>query len=177
MTVVACTPSPVTPGIVVFDSTEFLAMFPEFTGIDALTPSPLPGNFARATLQLNNTCGSLVTDANARQTLLYILTAHITFLFNGTNDGESPPNITPPPGIVGRIATATEGSVSVGADFAVTPGNAQAYYIQTRYGTEFWQATAQYRTMRYAANPTRWAPFGLGYFGPGSTPGGGCGCG
>lgn len=173
MPVVACTPSPVTPGIVEFDAGEFLAMFPEFTGINTASSATLPANFARATLQLNNTCGSIVMDANARLSLLYILTAHITFLFNGTNDGEG--NVTPPPGVVGRIANATEGSVSVGADFPVTPGNAQAYYIQTKYGAEYWQATAQYRTMRYAANPTPWAPFGVGYFGPGSVPG--CGCG
>ena len=86
------------------------------------------------------------------------------------------PQITPPPGIVGRISTATEGSVSVAAEFGGNGGPTQDWYTGTRYGAQYWVATAQFRTALYIP-----APGGVcgpwGAFGPGYGPGGpGCGC-
>ena len=145
MTVVACTNTPPVHGVVQFDPAQFIIDYPMFAGIDA---GVLGRNFTRATLQLNNSCQSLVCDANQRELLLELLVAHITELNNGTNDGNG--NINPPTGVVGRISSATEGSVSLGNAEYSAPANAnQAYYIQTTYGAEFWQATAKYRTMRY----------------------------
>lgn len=106
-------------------------------------------NFALATLQLVAGCASRVRDAVQRELLLNLLTAHITFLMNGTNDGAG--NITPPPGIVGRVSDATEGTVSVSAQFE-GPAAAQ-YYLQTKYGALYWAATARYRTMLYVPGP------------------------
>ena len=74
---------------------------------------------------------------------------------SGTTAGPSP--------LVGRITSATEGSVSVSTQFDVPPGSAQ-WFAQTLYGAEFWTATAAYRTMRYLPSPARnmdpYAPLG-----------------
>lgn len=151
MPVVAC-PSPcppITRGVVQFLSSEFTALYPEFAGI----ASGLQQNaFNDATFLLNNSCGSLVQDANQRMALLYTLTAHCCFLQNGTNDGAG--NIVPPPGIVGRIDNASQGSVSVAASYSSEVTMSEAYFIQTKYGAKFWQQTASYRTMLYVGAPS-----------------------
>jgi hypothetical protein len=166
MTVAACPPStPVNPGVVVFNFTEFTAIYPEFTTAGA---PACQLNFSLATLNLSNCCGSPVTDPNIRQSLLYLLTAHLTLLFTpcGANN-----NV--PPGIVGRVSSASEGSVSVSADFPSSPES--AWFLQTKYGAQFWQATAAIRTMHYIAPPQQCCgvlgPFDIG-FGPGWDNGG-----
>lgn len=144
MPVTPCTSTPPVHGVVTFDPAAFKVDYPEFEGIDA---GVLGRNFTRATLQLNNSCGSLVCDANVRELMLELLVAHITMLNQGTNDGAG--NVNPAQGVVGRVASATEGSVSVAAEYDAPPNANQAYYIQTKYGAEFWTATARFRTMRY----------------------------
>ncbi len=168
MSVAACPPnSPVVHGVVVFDPTVFIGIFPEFATVSA---PALSFNFQLATLVLNNSCCSRVTDANKRESLLNLLVAHITALRNGVNG-------QPPPGIVGRVNGATEGSVSVEAELARTPFSA-AYFVQTQYGLLFWQATAPYRQFVFVAPPPVCADLepgaGLGLFPYGI--GGGCGC-
>jgi hypothetical protein len=166
MPVIPCAPSTPVLGIAQFSAAEFVAAYPEFAGFGVGGPpptsAPIPAqNFTTATLLLANSCGSRVVDANQRLSLLYLLTAHITFMMNGTNDGAG--NVTPAPGIVGRINTATEGAVSVGSEFAAPPNATQAYFIQSRYGALYWTLTARYRTAIWIA------PARGGY-------GGGCGC-
>ncbi len=159
MPVVPC-PSPcppITRGIVQFDTVEFVAAWPEFTG---LTNGSMQNAFNLATLLLNNSCGSIVQDANVRLMLLYMLTAHVAFLVYGTNDGAG--NVTPPPGIVGRIASATEGSVTVAAEYSSEVSQSEAFYIQTKYGAMFWDATSLYRTMHYIPAPS-FGPNGPGF--------------
>lgn len=160
MSVVPCVSTPLVHGVVVFDPAAFIVEYPEFTGIVA---GVLTRNFRHATLQLNNGCGSLVKDASKREVLLDMLTAHLTVLNQGTNDGAG--NVTPPYGVVGRIATATEGSVTVGVEYDAPPNASQAWLIQTKYGAEYWSATAKYRTMRYipapqCVTPGLWGPWG-----------------
>ncbi len=129
----------VTPGSVVFDSTEFLAMFPQFSTV---LVAALTANFNLACQLLDNTAASIVQDAPTRQYYLYLLTAHITQLLNGVNG-------SPPSGIVGRISSATQGSITVQSEWAAAMGNAEAYFVQTIFGATFWQATATYRTAHY----------------------------
>jgi hypothetical protein len=85
-----------------------------------------------------------------------MLTAHIAWL-NAPRDADGNPASTGSPAspIVGRINSASEGSVSVQADIGdATAGSpSQPWYMQTRYGAAYWAATAQYRTARYVANP------------------------
>lgn len=156
---------PITRGVVTFSATEFVAQYPEFAGL----ANPLMQTaFNDAVFLLDNTCGSVVQDANKRLILLYTLTAHCLFLENGSNDGAG--NVLPPPGIVGRINTATQGSVSVAAEYSSEVTMSEAYFIQTKYGAKFWQQTANIRTMHYVGAPAV-GPNGPGFpfqgpFGP-----------
>lgn len=140
-----------------FNAPEFVALYPEFAG---LTNAAMQTAFNDAQLLLDNTCGSLVQDANQRLILLYTVTAHCCFLENGTNDGAG--NVVPAPGIVGRIDNAAEGSVSVAASYNSDVTISEAYFIQTKYGAKFWQQTASYRTMHYVGAPTH-GPNGPGF--------------
>ena len=127
--------------VVTFDPVGFLARYPEFVSVNQAT---LQAYFNEATLYLNNTDASLVTDGSAggqRAMLLNMATAHITAI-NATVNG-----VAPSP-LVGRIDQASEGSVSVHADMGPV-ANSQAWWVQTKYGAAFWAASASYRTMRY----------------------------
>ena len=106
-------------------------------------------------------------DANQRQFLLYLLTAHIAAIAQGTNDGSG--NITPPLGIVGRINNASEGDVSVSSEWQAPPNASQAYFTQTKYGAQYWTMTARYRTALFVpAPPSAYDPLaGLGPYGGG----------
>jgi len=130
----------ITPGIVTFDPAAFKSAFPAFSTVpDAV----LTFNFNLATIQLNNSYGSVVKDAPTRAQLLNLVTAHITALLNGMN-GQAPT------GTVGRVANASQGSVSVQLEFR-TDSEAASFYAQTTWGSLFWQLTALYRTFRYAS--------------------------
>lgn len=132
--------------VVVFDPAQFKLVYPSFA---TLTDAQLQYAFRLATLYLNNTDGSIVCDVGERTTLLYLLTAHIAALTYGEN-GQGPRPL------VGRISSATEGSVSVSADYNVAPGSAQ-WYAQTGYGAQYWEATAKYRVGRYRPAPSGYA--------------------
>jgi hypothetical protein len=251
MPVNPCTPVQPVFGVVEYSAAEFLASYPEFTGINNASPASLANDFVGATFLLNNSCQSRVRDANQRLFLLYLLTAHIAAIHQGTNDGgvgaptfagtvaiagntatvsaltagalavgsvlyDGPavggslivpgttitalgmgtgglgtytvngptqtvtaefmivagvPNVTPPLGIVGRINNASEGDVSVASEWQAPPNANQAYFVQTKYGADYWAMTARYRTALFipappgAYNPL--AGYGIGPWGPG----------
>lgn len=102
----------------------------------------------------------MVSDANTRLTLLYILTAHVGFIINGTNDGAG--TISPPYAVVGRLASATEGTVTAAVEWAAEVSDSEAFYLQSKYGALFWQMTAQFRTMHYIGPPS-FGPNGPGF--------------
>lgn len=137
---------------VTFDYPTWVGQFPEFGGC-----SPMQGQgwFDRASLLYANAgwTGALPQAA----TLLYLLTSHIGWL-NAPRDGSGNPTLQgqPAPPLVGRISNASEGSVSVQTDMGeATAGSpSQPWYMQTKYGAEYWAATAQFRTAHYAARPT-----------------------
>lgn len=125
-------------GVAVFDYVVWAARYPELAAsVDATLAGAY---FTEAGLYLDNTDASVVQDVPTRLLLLNMLVAHIAIL-NGAARG----------GLVGRVSTATEGSVTVNAELA-TPGTA-AWFAQTQPGASFWQATTAYRTMRYAPGP------------------------
>jgi len=140
-------------GVVVFDPATFKVRYPEFVNVsDAL----LQAYFDEATIYLANTEDSRVQDVAQRAVLLNMLVAHIAQMNAGSATQPASP-------LVGRVNTATEGSVSVGTDMGVVPFTA-AWFLQTKYGASFWQATARYRTMQYV--PGRSYP-GAGFGWPG----------
>ena len=127
-----------------FSFANFVAIYPQFATLSQ--PQVLQGALPVAELYCRNDGSGPVTNAETQTTLLNLMVAHICQLMFGVNG-------QPAAGIVGRISDATEGSVSVSADFPVTPSN--AWFMQTPFGAAFWQATAAYRTMRYVTGPRR----------------------
>jgi hypothetical protein len=132
------------PPSVTFDPVAFVAAFPDFAGCSA---PQLTGYFNRATLLFANAgwTGALPQ----APTLLDLLTAHIAWL-NAPRDANGNPSSSGQPAseLVGRITNASEGSVSVQVDMGeATAGSpSQPWYLQTKWGSEYWAATAQFRT-------------------------------
>lgn len=127
--------------------------------------------FAEAELIQNNTGLGPPCDTTEQSGLMNLLTAHIAVLNSPGPNGASS-------GLVGRIANATQGSVTVGTQFDMPPGSAQ-WFAQTKYGAAYWQATSVYRRMRHWPSPGRvaaWAGPGVGVglptWGTGLTNGG-----
>jgi hypothetical protein len=85
---------------------------------------------------LRNDGTGRVRSVGLQTQLMYMLTAHLCHLFSGP-DGNNPS------GLVGRISSATEGSVSVATEFESTKNS--AWFDQSPYGSNFWQATAALR--------------------------------
>lgn len=129
--------------IVVFDPAAFIVSFPEFAGISSTV---LAGSFDIATLYCNNTDAAIIGDIPTRTKLLWLLTAHVTKLYRGTNDGAG--NVVPPSPTVGRLSNGVEGSVRVTFEMGGDSPSA-AWFNQTQYGAAYWAATVRWRTARY----------------------------
>ncbi|GBQ07293.1 DUF4054 domain-containing protein [Saccharibacter floricola] len=130
-----------TAGVVEFSYTDWAAAFPDLA--QSVKEPQARMLFRQACLFLNNTAFSMVKDVEERQDLLWLLMAHIAQLgLNASGSGRSGTQ-----GGVGRIASASRGSVSVSFDGAGLPSKA-GWFTQTQYGLTYWQATAQYRQMR-----------------------------
>lgn len=125
-------------GVVVFNIDAFRERYPEF---DSVSDSLLNAYFVDATIYLDNTDKSPVKDLATRAVFLNMLVAHIAALNSGVGGkGAS--------SLVGRISSASEGSVSVSTG-DVPSSAASWWYLQTPYGAAFWEATASYRTFKY----------------------------
>lgn len=140
--------------IVTFDFPTFLALYPEFQNVGSARAQAF---FDMATLyHRNDGCGFVQNEAQQLM-LLNMLTAHLLWLNSPRDaDGNIAASGSPPAPIIGRISSASEGSVSLGAEWQGGGGSpSAAFFLQTRYGAAYWQAVAQYRTARYVARPTR----------------------
>ncbi len=137
-----------TTGVVTFDYPRWSSAYPELAPL--VSEAQATAYFARATLQLDNTSTSVVQDASVgglREALLWLLVGHLVVL--GQRDANQ----------VGRLSDASQGSVHVAFENMPATGSA-AWFQQTRYGSEYWTATAGFRTMRYS--PT-YQPFQIVY--------------
>lgn len=130
-------------GVVTFNYAEWLVQYPEF---GTVTQPQAQSYFNRGTLLCDNTPSSPITDLFQRTVLLNMVTAHIAKLFASV--GGQPPN-----SLVGRINSATQGSVSVQAAYTEPTSDLQAFFNQTEYGAAFWAATTRYRTGFYVPPP------------------------
>lgn len=127
-------------GVVVFNVAAFIVQYPAFS----VAGARLQGYFDTATLFLNNTVSSRVSDLTKRSMYLNMLVAHLAEL-----DGvRTPEGAGSQAGKVGRVSSVTEGSVKADLAMTATPGTA-AWYMQTQYGATYWTVTAPYRSMRY----------------------------
>lgn len=145
---------------VTFDYAKWVARYPEFVNVADATAQLY---FTEATIyHTNRGVGSGPSDPAVQLMLLNMLTAHIAARY-ALPSGQA----QPADGIVGRITSASEGSVSVQAEYAKDVTINQAWYMTTKYGTDYWNATRPYRTMRYrpgaAAFGQRGAPRGFGW--------------
>lgn len=135
-------------GVVVsFNYALWASTYPEFT--NTVNATQAESYFNLATTIHRNDGGGPVNDANQQLSLLNMVTAHIAALFAPQTAGGQAT------GLVGRIASATEGSVSVQAAYSNNVSQQMAWFIQTKYGAFYWTATAPFRTMRYVPNRNR----------------------
>ena len=119
--------------VVVFDSGSFLARYPEF---NTLSTSLLGQYFTEATFYCRNDGAGPVQDLPTLTIFLNMLTAHIAALNGGVNGQQATQ-------MVGRPSSVGEGSVHVSLDMHVSGG--AAWFMQTKYGAAYWQASLPYR--------------------------------
>jgi hypothetical protein len=132
--------------VATFVYASWAARFPEFAA--TVSSSQAADLFTNeAGLYLDNTDSSPVPDIPTRTRLLWLVTAHLAQLAYGSA-------LKPLGPLVGRIDSATQGSVSVTAKYPDQAGLA-AWFAQTPYGAEFWVATAYLRQFRYRAPAPR----------------------
>lgn len=122
-------------GVVAFDPAEFRTLYPTIQATD----EQLTMFFIMAEGFLDNSECSIVKDLETRKIMLYLLVAHIATLNHQTESGNA---------VVGRVASASEGTVSISLDYG-TMGNNERWYLQTPYGATYWQMTKRYRSMLY----------------------------
>lgn len=130
--------------VVTFDYGAWAARYPELA--QYVSPTQAAAFFAEAGMYCDNTDLSPVTNLTSRAVLLNMLVAHIAALNVPLGAPSSP--------LVGRISSATEGSVNVSAELNLPAGSSQ-WFAQTKYGVAFWQASAKYRMFRYVNGPRR----------------------
>lgn len=148
---------------ITFDYAAWVIAYPLFSGInssDARSYFDGAGMFCA-----NDTCnpafGTNIPQNNVMapllQRLLWLLTCHLAYLgaFRDAAGNPSSSGTVPPSPIVGRVSSATEGSVTVSTELDAGSYPTPAFFAQTPWGLQFWQATAQFRTAIYSARPTR----------------------
>lgn len=92
-----------------------------------------------------------VRSAKTQKVLLGLMCAHVAMLLFGTSAQKASASS----GQVGRVSSASEGSVSVSMDFPTASTASEAWYLQTQYGATYWALSAPYRTMRFVGAPRR----------------------
>ncbi|MBI0164796.1 DUF4054 domain-containing protein [Snodgrassella sp. M0351] len=122
-------------GIVQFNLLKFRKLYPKISATD----DQLSMFFVEASMSCNNTEHSVIHDLQERELLLFLLTAHIATLQQRIDSGNE---------AVGRIASASEGSVSVVLDNGQTK-DSEKWYQQTPYGARYWVLTKRYRSFFY----------------------------
>ena len=146
--------------VISYEDADFKALFPEFTNCG---PTQCQSWFLRAgTMCANAANNPLVQQGNGSlyllQQALYLLTAHIGYL-TAPRDANGNPTTQQGAGsvsqMVGRVTSASQGSVSVSSDMQASGGTySQAYFMQTQYGAAYWELTKSLRTFQYFATPT-----------------------
>lgn len=123
---------------VTFNYQNWALLFPQFNTVPVPTFNtvvlPLVQSYCR------NDGSGPVNDPALQLNLMNLMAAHITQLFFGANGAGASP-------LVGRIASAGEGSVNVSVDMPSTPAN--SWYMQTPYGAAYWQLMAPFRSFVY----------------------------
>lgn len=125
-------------GVVDFDYNRWIIRFPEFKDTVGSELAQMYWDEAGMTC-LNNSCNSIVRDdrpTGVRAMLLNLIVAHMAQLNIGTVAQPASP-------LVGPVASASQGSVSV----STVPSTSEQgrWFMQTKYGAAYWQASKTYR--------------------------------
>jgi hypothetical protein len=135
--------------IVQFSYAQWIAN-PLYSGFAATVDSShAQSYFDIATTIHRNDGGGPINDATQQLNLLNMLVGHLAALFAPPAPGQQPSTI------VGRISSASQGSVSVQAAYSNNVTEQMAFFVQTKFGALYWVATAPFRTMRYIPNKNR----------------------
>ncbi|WP_063653388.1 DUF4054 domain-containing protein [Candidatus Arsenophonus triatominarum] len=128
--------------VVAFDVFEFREQYPLYRKVK---DEQLKMLFDFAQALFDNANFSLEQAIPKRKSLLYLLTAHLCDITFGDDNG----NGSGVSGMIGRVANAAEGSVSVSLDVGQGLPYSQAWYFQSKWGQLFWQLTKPYRMFAY----------------------------
>ena len=129
-------------GVVVqFDYASWIARYPEFASVPQATAQLY---FNEATTYHRNDGGGPINNAAKQSILLNMMTAHVAALADTQRQSA-----------VGRINSATEGSVTAQMDFVDPSTDRRAWLQQTQYGAAYLAATTGITTMNYRAPPPR----------------------
>lgn len=121
--------------VFIFDPAAFKAAFPQFS---KFTDEQLTQFFEEVeNTVLDNTESSCI-GLKDRKKFFYLLVAHQAALQDRINEGNT--------GLVGRISSATEGSVSISTDYLSSPTALAQWLNQTPYGAKFYAWTSKYRS-------------------------------
>lgn len=132
-----------TDDLIPFSYPDWIAGYPNF-----VTVPPAQGQVywdLAGSLTPNGACNPLYA-AGLLPQALYLLTSHIAWLMM--------PRAGQAAGGVGRIASASEGSVSVSFDWAGSGTPNESWFLQTQYGALYWMMTSGFRTAHYVPRPT-----------------------
>lgn len=124
-----------------FDYGSLITAYPQ---LGEISEEQAAAMFAQATVFHRNDGGGPVEDTTVQLALLNMVTAHLIYLRLAVGDSDAP-NAT----VVGRISSATQGPVSLSFDVGASQSAQAAWWMQTKPGFDYWQATAPYRTMRW----------------------------
>lgn len=147
-------------GIVVFNYTEWLAQYPEFAPNNGqgVTQTQAQNFFNRVTYGglIDNTAVSPIQDLFQRTIILNLAVCHLAVLAGALNPSQRQ--------LVGKINSATQGSVSVSTDSATKGGELAAYWGQTTYGATLYAMLLPFRTAFYVPPPVPAGPM-IPYYG------------
>ena len=130
---------PTAQGVATFDYAAWSRRYPSIAAnVDECLACEY---FEDAGMYLNNGPCSPVRDLKKRSRLLGMLVAHLALLSLPSSEGGNG-------GAVGRVSSASRGSVSISTDFGSTSERA-AWFNQTQPGASFWAATVYLRQARY----------------------------
>jgi hypothetical protein len=133
--------------IATFSYSTWVAAFPELATVPEGQATSL--YFPMACVSLRNDGTGPVSDPAVQLLLLNLLTAFYAELYTQSQGDQSPGSAKDANSPVGRIDSASEGSVSVHTDIGSSVSEQMAFYAQNKYGLNFWALTAVYRRARY----------------------------
>jgi hypothetical protein len=140
--------------IAVFNYTNWIGRFPEFQS--TVTQQQAEELFVEAGMNLANDGSGPVGNPAQQLILLNLVVAHLAQIYFGSS-------LQPVNNAVGRVTSAGQGSVNVSLSMDGAQPGSKDWYLQTKYGAQFWKASQPFRLASYVPKFTRrMNPWGRG---------------